>query len=369
MAASDPPSRKGLQTLAPTSAPSLSSLSVPLPPPVSPQGPAAAVPPPPRQVSNPGPPPRQVSNPGPPPRQVSNPGPPARSSTSDGFYTRMMSGELTPPPTTTPTSTTRPRWPLVAAVVVAVGVVATAGVVVTRGVAEPVVERTPVVLAADEERALGDLWLKLAAPGLVRQDLTVAVTGIGDAVAAAMKTKLGGRTPRFRIVEHPSPRAMALPDATIAITTGLLRRLKNDAELTAVLAHCLGHVAAGHVVLMAGSEDEAKQIRAAATGASPTFAIDALREATNTVNTPEREQAADALMVEALLATKRSTLAAAEGLMRLQGDARPGDWGAIHPVDSARAQRLQVIPPGGSVDEDAFKKRFLAPLTAPTAQR
>lgn len=50
---------------------------------------------------------------------------------------------------------------------------------------------------------------------------------------------------RFYFLRDPSPNAFALPDGQIYVHTGLLARLENEAQLAALLAHEINHVA-GH---------------------------------------------------------------------------------------------------------------------------
>ena len=52
----------------------------------------------------------------------------------------------------------------------------------------------------------------------------------------------------FKVVNDSSPNAFAMPGGNIAITRGLLVALENEAQLSAVLGHELGHVTARHSV-------------------------------------------------------------------------------------------------------------------------
>lgn len=375
MAGSEPPNRRGrLQTLP--------SSGVPPPAPTF-------VPPPARQVSHPGGP---APTPAPVPPQTTSP---AAAPPGGGFYGRMLSGDVgkpvaPPPKTTSPAAAPPdggfygrmfsgdvdkpappsgpPRWRVAAAVFAAVAglavVVVGVGVAAQQFAAPAEVVKRPVPLTLDEARAMADLWLAFGAPGSIRDDgVARRVASIGEAVAGPMTQRLGGRTPRFRVIQHAAPRTVALPDATVTISTGLLERLKNDAELAAVLAHSLAHVAAGHVLVMATSDEQVEAIRAALKGGSPVLAIDALAAAVSAPGTPEREQAADALMVEGLRAANRSSLAAVTGLGRLQAEATaPGNWAAVHPIDPLRQQRLEAVPPFGVVDESSFQKEVLVHL-------
>src|SRR5512139_888933 len=51
---------------------------------------------------------------------------------------------------------------------------------------------------------------------------------------------------RFNVVNSSEINAYALPGGKISITRGLLSKMKNEAELAAVLGHEIGHVTARH---------------------------------------------------------------------------------------------------------------------------
>jgi predicted Zn-dependent protease len=54
---------------------------------------------------------------------------------------------------------------------------------------------------------------------------------------------------RFSILRDPSPNAFALPNGDIYVHTGMLARLADDAQLAALLAHEINHVAGHHAVV------------------------------------------------------------------------------------------------------------------------
>ena len=51
---------------------------------------------------------------------------------------------------------------------------------------------------------------------------------------------------RFEVIEDPEPNALALPDGTILVHTGLLAAVENDAQLAAILGHEVAHVTQYH---------------------------------------------------------------------------------------------------------------------------
>jgi predicted Zn-dependent protease len=69
---------------------------------------------------------------------------------------------------------------------------------------------------------------------------------VGQRVARA--SHRSGLTYHFNIVNNSTANVFALPGGYVAITRGLLVALENEAQLAAVLAHAVGHIAARHSV-------------------------------------------------------------------------------------------------------------------------
>lgn len=57
---------------------------------------------------------------------------------------------------------------------------------------------------------------------------------------------LAGRSWDYAVFEDASPNAFVLPSGQIGVTTGLLKLVRNDDQLAAVLGHEVGHVVARH---------------------------------------------------------------------------------------------------------------------------
>ena len=53
---------------------------------------------------------------------------------------------------------------------------------------------------------------------------------------------------KFHIVRDPTINAFAIPNGEIFLHTGLLARLKNEAQLAFVLGHEIGHILRNHVL-------------------------------------------------------------------------------------------------------------------------
>ncbi|PKL76355.1 MAG: hypothetical protein CVV27_10660, partial [Candidatus Melainabacteria bacterium HGW-Melainabacteria-1] len=71
------------------------------------------------------------------------------------------------------------------------------------------------------------------------------VNGVGQRLAAQAKRR-NELNYTFEIVDSPEINAFALPGGHIFVTTELLKYLKNEAELAAVLSHEIGHVDEKH---------------------------------------------------------------------------------------------------------------------------
>lgn len=69
---------------------------------------------------------------------------------------------------------------------------------------------------------------------------------LGTSIAA--RTERPGLPWTFRIVDDPVVNAFALPGGYIYVTRGLLAHMNNEAQLTGVVAHEIGHVTARHSV-------------------------------------------------------------------------------------------------------------------------
>jgi predicted Zn-dependent protease len=74
------------------------------------------------------------------------------------------------------------------------------------------------------------------------------VNGIGQQVVALDQAKLPkGIVPHFTVLDDDQVNAFAIPGGDIFVFSGLLRAVKNDAELASVLSHEMGHVIQRHV--------------------------------------------------------------------------------------------------------------------------
>lgn len=102
----------------------------------------------------------------------------------------------------------------------------------------------------DEERIIGQaIALQVVARygGVYdRPDLTRYVNLVGRGVA--LTCDRADIDYRFAILNHDSINAFAAPAGYIFVTRGLLKTVKNEAELAAVLGHEIGHVTQRHIL-------------------------------------------------------------------------------------------------------------------------
>jgi predicted Zn-dependent protease len=74
--------------------------------------------------------------------------------------------------------------------------------------------------------------------------LTAYVTSVGERLVAASGKPIAVT---FRVIDDPDPEAFANLGGTIYVARGALARLRDEAELAALLGHEIGHELAGHM--------------------------------------------------------------------------------------------------------------------------
>jgi len=220
-------------------------------------------------------------------------------------------------------------------------------------------------------RRATDAWLAApGGPGRPRTDeVATAVAAVGQSVAAPLQSRLGGRQARFVVVDDESTtRAMTLPDGTIVVTTGLLRRLVDESQLAAILAHGLAHAANGDVdraVIRHRAGGAITEAAGLAAGApAPTTVVSAIGDVANTTWSADEERAADDLMLEALGAAGWSTggLSAAIADLSAKGSRKRAAWLVQHPESGDRAEARARARKDGRVNAPEFAQRIRGPL-------
>jgi len=106
-------------------------------------------------------------------------------------------------------------------------------------------------MSEEEERKLGDeFWAEIA--GQIEGDLVRSgavqeyVAGVGARVAAQAGRK--GVRYKFIVSRDASENAFAAPNGTVVVYMGLLRTIRNEAQLAAVLGHEVAHVDLRHTL-------------------------------------------------------------------------------------------------------------------------
>jgi predicted Zn-dependent protease len=113
---------------------------------------------------------------------------------------------------------------------------------------------------------------------------------------------------RFRVLRDPMVNAFALPNGSVYVTTGLLSRLENEAELASVLGHETSHVLDRHTYL----ENRSERKKA--------IAIDILQGVTSSVPVGSAFGAAIALGAEVSAAVTAATISGYSREMERQAD-------------------------------------------------
>jgi len=157
---------------------------------------------------------------------------------------------------------------------------------------------------------------------------------------------------RFIPVESSSVNAVGAPSGFVAVTTGLLRAVRSEDELAAVLAHEVAHVQLGHTmqpveaarkqeqltgVLLEGTSDLVHAFFGKVVSAGTDFVLDRGFGKKN-------ELAADALAARILAEAGYDPGALSAFLGRLQGASARGGFFSRHPPARDRVAALASVP-------------------------
>jgi hypothetical protein len=278
-------------------------------------------------------------------------------------------GLAAPPtePQKAPTPFQLPSWiPSVAGGAVAVALV----VYVLASGAEALSTKT---LDPAVARTATDAWLAAGGPGPARtDDVAAAVDAIGQSVATPLKSALGDRKARFVVVDDlQSVRTLSLPDGTVVVSTGLLLQLRNEAQVAAVLAHALAHIANGDVddtVFRLRADDEIASAASLREGVpAPRALVSALSDVAQSSFEILEELDADRVMLEALGRAGWSN----DGLNTFiadlisKGSRRRPAWLLQHPENGDRSEARVRARAEGRVNIPEFSTRIAGPLAVP----
>lgn len=224
---------------------------------------------------------------------------------------------------------------------------------------------------ADKER-FAEVWLAdpNGAAAWGGREVAGAVSGevdaIGNAVAAAL-----GRKARFVVVaDGVTAMAMPLPDGTVVISMGMLRRLTSEAQLAAILAHALAHLENGDVDRTIDAAPDVAAVRAALRGEGQSdVALKLAVTAGTQIYDRQHEDAADVVAVEAL----RKAGFDPQGMwlaLRNLGGTRRSSWLLQHPDAVERMDKLHNVEGSGRVGDELYRRLItdrtgrIAPTTA-----
>ncbi len=206
-------------------------------------------------------------------------------------------------------------------------------------------DRLAPLVPAGFERTLGQRLEQIV---LQVDQHTICASSVTDNYLLTLGERLqiasGRSTPvSIHIIDLPGANAFALPSGRIYVSTGLLALTRNIDELTAVLAHEMGHVQAHHALRLSlrigGSSAAFGFLLGDFTGSAAVFAIG--QALMGTAFSREFEREADALSVPIMQKLGVSPQVLAQMLARLEGDERSGGILATHPVTSERLAFLR----------------------------
>lgn len=207
------------------------------------------------------------------------------------------------------------------------------------------------------ERTIGE---SLALEGLQRfgnpvkdERLQRYVNLVGNAVAG--NSKRSTIPYQFAVLESPVQNAFAVPGGVIFVSKALVAILDNEAELAAVLAHEVGHVAAKHALK---STQRAQLISGVGTITAASVGGDKGKKLASTIGDmqavlfdkgldKEMEYEADQAAMEAAYRTgydPSAMIRVLEKLQKLEASSKDkkGSWFSTHPPLSERIARLHA---------------------------
>lgn len=189
---------------------------------------------------------------------------------------------------------------------------------------------------------------------------TVAVTRVGRRIAAVASDGAGGGYNRhmkglkweFSVIHSPECNAFVVPGGKVVVYTGLLRLLRTEDELAAVIAHEAGHVVARHVAerLTQGSVLELIRVLAFWTLGIP-IPSGLLTGVFFLPNSRKAETEADVIGVQLAAKACYDPAAAVEVFTKLGEEEAKHGGNAIppilrtHPVSSERVKRIEAMLP------------------------
>lgn len=211
------------------------------------------------------------------------------------------------------------------------------------------------ILSTQQEIALGkELAVEIEKKEKVLADSTIQnyVRGIGERLARVSSRQ--GVPYSFKVIDNPDTvNAFALPGGNMYFYTGLMKLCANEAELAAVMAHEMGHVAAEHHGRSMTRQYGYNLIAGVILGGEPAASAELVAGLIGTTVTMrfsrEQEREADALGMEFLFRAGYNPGAMLTFMKKMQAEERKnggGNWLPIfasHPPTQERLQLLKTL--------------------------
>ncbi|MBW4619618.1 MAG: M48 family metalloprotease [Cyanosarcina radialis HA8281-LM2] len=147
----------------------------------------------------------------------------------------------------------------------------------------------------------------------------------------------------FQIVRDERVNAFATAGGYVYVTTGLLNAVDNEAQLAAVIAHEIGHIAERHAIEQMREIAIARGVATAAGVEDNALVGIGVELALNRPRSRADEYEADRLAVENLARTGYSPVALINFLEKLRNQPSPPAFLSTHPATDDRIARLQEI--------------------------
>ncbi|MCU0533896.1 MAG: M48 family metallopeptidase [Hydrococcus sp. Prado102] len=147
----------------------------------------------------------------------------------------------------------------------------------------------------------------------------------------------------FQVVRDRSVNAFATMGGFVYVTTGLLNTVDNEAQLAAVLAHEIGHIASRHAIEQMRQAAVAQGVATAAGVDSSTLVQLGVEFALNRPRSREDEYEADRLAIQTLARTGYPQIAMVDFLEKLRNQPSPPAFLSTHPDTGDRIARLREI--------------------------
>jgi predicted Zn-dependent protease len=239
-------------------------------------------------------------------------------------------------------------------------------------------ENQRVALSPDQEVALGLQAMPEVAQqfgGEINHQVNDYVEAVGQRVVSQSVASKSPYRFDFHVLADPNTiNAFALPGGQVSVTVGMLKALKSEAELAAVLGHEVGHVVGRH-----GAEQLSKQQFAQAlvgavgvatydgTGGQQEAAIAAAVAQIVTMRFGrEDELQSDSLGIHFMKQAGYDPIGMAslmKVLAQASGGRRQPEFFSTHPSPENRITRLQAmaseVGTGGETGEDRYRQNVL----------